>query len=95
MCKIPRRANLQCVYLSVHLRELWGVSGTGLRQKLPVLFLINQAGLWSSYLGHLFLSMTSFCLSVSVFKLSCVSSQGIVAEVKGTRKTIYDPVHQT
>ena len=47
------------------------------------------------YLGHLFLSMTSFCLSVSVFKLKCVSSQGIVAEVKGSRKTIYDSVHQT
>lgn len=70
-----------------------------LRQKLPVLVLIKQAGTKQDpgpfYLGHLFHSMTSFCLSVSVFKLKCVSSQGIVAEVKGPRKTIYDSVHQT
>ena len=59
----------------------------------------TQTGPWqdsvSSYLGHLFLAMTSFCLSVSVFRLKCVSSHGIVAEVKGPRKTIYDLVHQT
>ena len=59
----------------------------------------SQTGPWQdsgpAYLGHLFLWMTSFCLSVSVFKLKCVSSQGIVAEVKGSRKTIYDLVHQT